>query len=216
MSISHKEITVSGYKYKEYRGYGMAADSLDPPSVPGDIYIDISNPYRVFVRQANGWIEWNSMARTAEVPHPTMKRIILPTVQRFSWVASSSLNLHTISVMSRLGARIDSAQTHVAIILNTENNSIPIPKPIPKSRAVLASVSQDGSSSLSDLSSMSIEDTDPSPTPPRRSSDSKMSVDGPPPVPFSDRCAAMRAENTRIRQLVKHSLRKSIIQTLST
>lgn len=208
MSHSNKEITVAGYKYREYRGRGAAPDSLNPPSLPGDIYLDVSNPYRVFVRRQNEWVEWISMARTAEVPHPNLERILLPTVQRFSWVASSSIRYHTDTLVRRLGGRIDSAQTHVAIILNGENHSA-IPKSIPKSKAIPVPVVQDVSSSLSDLSSMSLEDADPISTPHRRSSDSMMSIDGPPAVPFGDRCAAMRAENDRIRQLIKSSLRTS-------
>ena len=183
----------------------MVPASLYPPSFPGDIYLDISEPYRVWVHQQNGWVEWISMARTAEVPHPTMNRIILPTVQRFSWVASSSIRHHTDILMNRLGGRTDSAETHVAIILNGESHSnSSYPKRIPQLRAISPQIDQSRSSSLSNLSS-SPDDT----TPPRRSSDSMMSIEGPPTIPFDDRLHSMRAENTRIRGLIESSPRVS-------
>lgn len=205
MSTTHREITVAGYTYKEYRGCGIAPDSLRPPPIPGDIYLDIANPYRVFVCHSNGWIEWVSMARTAEVAHPTMNKIILPTYQRFSWVASSSIRSHTAALQSRLGGRPDSAQTHVAIILDGEAQANTIPQPILKSKPIAEPINQDADSSLSDLSSISHGDANPVQTPPRRSSDSRMSVDGPPAVPFKDRCANMRIANAHIRGLIASS-----------
>ena len=148
------------------------------------------------------------MARTAEVPHPTMNRIVLPTVQRFSWVASSSLKHHTDALMSRLGGRIDSANTHVAIILNGENNSNSIPKPIPL-KTLPVTIDHDGDSSSSNLSLMSLSDSDPHPMSPRQHSDTMMSVDRLPALSLSDRCAAMRAANAHIYQQTRSSPRMS-------
>ena len=208
MSTSNKEITVAGYKYREYRGYGRVPDALHPLSVPRDISLDISHPYRVFIRHPNEWIEWILMLCTAEVPHPTMNRIVLPTVQRFSWVASSSLKHHTDALMSRLGGRIDCANTHVAIILNGENNSNSIPKPIPL-KTLPVTIDHDGDSSSSNLSSMSLSESDPHPVSPRQRSDTVMSVDRPPALSLSDRCAAMRAANAHIYQQTRSSPRMS-------
>jgi hypothetical protein len=88
------------------------------------------------------------------------------TYQRFSWVASGSIRIHTAALQSRLGGRPDCAQTHIAIILDGEAEANTIPQPVLKSTPIAEPINQDADSSLSDLSSISHGDANPVQTPP--------------------------------------------------
>ena len=51
---------------------------------------------------------------TEDVPHLYGPRILLPTVEQFSWVAAKGVATHTKNLLQRLGDRTDDADMHVA------------------------------------------------------------------------------------------------------
>lgn len=213
MSTS-KQHTVQGLTYHEIRGHGPPSTRLEPPAAAGDIYINLDRPFAVFVLSATGWKEWVSMSVTEQCPHPNGERILFPTPARFSWVPVTGLANFKKTLAQRLGARSDSADVHVGIILTTENPSHPLlstprtgPQPstsdqIRRSTSVLT---------LSDITSSDADadaDPDPGDDSDARSSHSNEAIPS-----FAERCAAMHVANSQILQAVRESPGEESLQT---
>ena len=122
-----KQIEVQGYTYKEYHGHGSPSSTLEPRLNIGDVYLDISGPYQVWVCGNGDWKEWVSMQRTQECPHPTKPHVLMPTTKRFSWVSSAGVEAYKETVIQRLSGRKDDTNTHVGIILSGEGVIQPTP-----------------------------------------------------------------------------------------
>lgn len=199
-----KNISVQGYSYIEYRGNGLPQSNMHPPPTEGDVYLKVSSPFQVFVLQKTGWVEWVSMSRTEECSHPTLKRILFPTNQRFSWVNASGINTFTDTVLSRLGNRPDTAHVHVGIILAQEGQSIAIQSRSLSAPKTATTASRDRSDMDAEPAMQSSSSRISSDGHSRQSSDSRMSVEMTSPS-FMERCLNMRTVNRQIRQLILSS-----------
>lgn len=111
----HRNITSKRYTYSEYVGSG------DPPSnlllCPGDLYIDLDEPFRVLYWTGDMWNRWTSIERSRDdvLSYLSSPRLLLPLSGEFNWVPTSDYERLVPEIMKRLGDRPDNEDTHVRI-----------------------------------------------------------------------------------------------------
>jgi hypothetical protein len=108
----------------EFRGIGRPPDNLAPVPAAGDIYLDLSNPHRVFYLGASAWIEWTGLS--TQCSHPTQNdKTLYPDPKKISWGKKRRISV-VITTLKERQAQDYTPHEHVMAILQTEAQANPI------------------------------------------------------------------------------------------